>query len=166
MLAFIDSNVAVYAMSADDELKHERAADLLAALLGNRSAVVSTQVLQEAFNVLTRKKRLPADDVLGFMSMLSRARVMPCDTAFVLRGLRLGVDHRLSVWDGFIVQAALDAGCGLLYSEDLQSGRRFGDLEVINPFDPSVHEPKAPYKPAPRPAEAARRGRRGPASRR
>jgi predicted nucleic acid-binding protein len=39
------------------------------------------------------------------------------------------------VWyDALIVAAAMEAGCKLLYSEDLQSGRRFGDLRIENPF--------------------------------
>jgi predicted nucleic acid-binding protein len=33
-----------------------------------------------------------------------------------------------------IVAAALEGGCSLLYSEDLQSGRNFGDLRIENPF--------------------------------
>ena len=33
-----------------------------------------------------------------------------------------------------IVAAAIEAGCKVLYSEDLQSGRLFGDLRIENPF--------------------------------
>jgi hypothetical protein len=32
------------------------------------------------------------------------------------------------------VQMALLADCALLYSEDLQDGRRFAGLRVVNPF--------------------------------
>jgi len=32
------------------------------------------------------------------------------------------------------VAAALEGGCGVLYSEDLQNGQRFGELKVENPF--------------------------------
>ena len=30
--------------------------------------------------------------------------------------------------------AAIEGGCGILYSEDLQRGQRFGDLKIENPF--------------------------------
>jgi predicted nucleic acid-binding protein len=40
----------------------------------------------------------------------------------------------LSWYDALIVAAAMEGGCSLLYSEDLQSGRRFGDLRIENPF--------------------------------
>jgi predicted nucleic acid-binding protein len=41
---------------------------------------------------------------------------------------------RISFWDALVVQAALDAGCDRLYSEDLNAGQRFGSLLVVNPF--------------------------------
>jgi len=36
--------------------------------------------------------------------------------------------------DALIVAAAQEAGCDVLYSEDLQHGRVFGALRVENPF--------------------------------
>jgi predicted nucleic acid-binding protein len=143
---FIDSNVAVYALATDDALKHEQAAALFARHLADQRLVLSTQVLQETFSVLTRKKRLPQADALDFVALLSQARVVPSSAAFVLEALRFGIAHQLSVWDALIVQAALEAGCKVLFSEDLQAGRRFGELEVVNPFSLSVHEPGPSYQ--------------------
>jgi hypothetical protein len=59
------------------------------------------------------------------------ARSLRCGQA---RGLELHQAHSLALWDGLIVQAALDSRCAILLSEDLQHGRRFGSLEVANPF--------------------------------
>jgi len=42
--------------------------------------------------------------------------------------------HGLSWYDALIVAAALEGQCEVLYSEDLQHGRRFGDLQIQNPF--------------------------------
>jgi predicted nucleic acid-binding protein len=53
------------------------------------------------------------------------------------------VDDGSASWDGGVVQAALDARCRILLTEDLAAGTRFGELEVVNPFEPSVHEPAA-----------------------
>jgi len=33
-----------------------------------------------------------------------------------------------------IVQAAIDSGASILYSEDLQTGQTFGPVRVVNPF--------------------------------
>ena len=48
--------------------------------------------------------------------------------------LRLSDRYGLSWYDALIVAAAIEGQCSLLYSEDLQHGQRFGDLQVENPF--------------------------------
>jgi hypothetical protein len=58
-----------------------------------------------------------------------------------------------------VVQAALDAGCEVLFTEDLQAGQRFGDLEVVDPFADAAHEPRAPYKARPTRKAVAKRKR-------
>jgi predicted nucleic acid-binding protein len=52
----------------------------------------------------------------------------------LLRALALQAQARLSFWDAMIVQAAIDAGCDCLYSEDLNAGQRFGSVVLVNPF--------------------------------
>jgi predicted nucleic acid-binding protein len=42
--------------------------------------------------------------------------------------------HGFSIWDALVIRAALNAGCRVLYSEDLQDGRRIDGLEIVNPF--------------------------------
>ena len=41
---------------------------------------------------------------------------------------------QISFWDALVVQAAIEAGCDRLYSEDLNAGQKFGSLVVLNPF--------------------------------
>ncbi|MHB0981733.1 MAG: PIN domain-containing protein, partial [Thermoleophilia bacterium] len=52
----------------------------------------------------------------------------------VLGAARLHRSDSVSFWDALIVQAALSGGADILYSEDLQHGRRFGGLRIENPF--------------------------------
>jgi predicted nucleic acid-binding protein len=40
----------------------------------------------------------------------------------------------ISASDALIVAAALEAGCDTLFSEDMQHGRKFGGLTIVNPF--------------------------------
>ena len=43
----------------------------------------------------------------------------------------------MCVWSGVtgsIRAAAIEAGCDMLYSEDMQHGRTIGDLAIVNPF--------------------------------
>jgi predicted nucleic acid-binding protein len=50
-------------------------------------------------------------------------------------GIALAERYRLSVYDGMIAGAALDADCDVLWSEDMQDGLLIeGRLRVRNPF--------------------------------
>jgi predicted nucleic acid-binding protein len=44
--------------------------------------------------------------------------------------------HELSIWDALIVRSARSSGCRVLYSEDLQHGRSFDGVVVVDPFRP------------------------------
>jgi predicted nucleic acid-binding protein len=49
--------------------------------------------------------------------------------------LGLAERHGFQVYDALIVAAALEAGCGTLFSEDMQDGRVVeGRLTIRNPF--------------------------------
>jgi predicted nucleic acid-binding protein len=48
--------------------------------------------------------------------------------------MELHAFDRLSFWDAVVMRSAQQAGCGVLYSEDLQNGRRFGSVRVVKPF--------------------------------
>ncbi|MBI2300056.1 MAG: hypothetical protein HYU66_14125 [Armatimonadetes bacterium] len=42
--------------------------------------------------------------------------------------------HQISFWDACILSAAAEAGCAVLYSEDLNAGQWYGAVQVVNPF--------------------------------
>lgn len=138
MKAFADTNVIVYALASDDPRRQGIARRLLAEH-GNR-LVLSTQVLMETYHVLVRKKGVAPEVALDAVRLFDRHPVAAPGCASVLAALALAGSERLSSWDALIVQAALDAGCDTLFSEDLQAGRRFGPLVVVNPFAPAAHE--------------------------
>jgi predicted nucleic acid-binding protein len=48
-------------------------------------------------------------------------------------------DHAsINFWDAMIVAAAEQAGCRWLLSEAFQTGKKFGSVTVVNPFE---HDP-------------------------
>ena len=152
MNVFVDSNVIVYAHDRKDPAKRERAQSLLEKHALDGSLTLSTQVLQESYNVLVRRSLMEPSRALFAVEKLAASRVVGSNAAFVLDAVRLSQRFELSAWDALIVQAALAAGCVTLFTEDLQAGQRFGDLEVVNPFNPvdpladAVHEPRAAYR--------------------
>ena len=54
-------------------------------------------------------------------------------------GVELAERHGFAVYDAMIAAAALEAGCSILFTEDLQDGLRIGRrLRVRNPFAPTA----------------------------
>lgn len=161
MKAFCDTNVLVYAVSGQDPHKQAVARQLMQA---SGQLTISTQVLGEAYNVLQRRLGWPAREALAVVQTMMSLDLVVATVDTVAQGLALAEAHGLSGWDAILVQTALQAGCDTLYSEDLQTGRRFGALEVVNPFVLAAHEAapafaakasrptrrKAGPKPAPR----------------
>ena len=153
MSCFFDTNVLVYVFDRAEPSKQARAQDLVTEHMTRRDMVLSTQVLQELYVTLTRKKRLGAADALEVVTTFAQERVVPVSADTMLRGLALAEQRQLSAWDALVLQAALDAGCDTLFSEDFQAGARFGGLTVVNPFVAAAHEGA--------PAPKAARSRRG-----
>ncbi len=149
MRCFFDTNVLVYSRDPDDAAKRAHARALIEKSIEEESFVVSTQVLVEFYATSVRRRLLGPAQALELIRFWGGHDTVPHTPDLVIRGLELHQAHSLSVWDGLIVQAALDARCDVLFSEDLQHGRRFGDLEVANPFLPApAHEaPARPYGP-------------------
>jgi predicted nucleic acid-binding protein len=147
---FFDTNVLVYVFDRAEPRKQALAQALVTEHIGARDMVLSTQVLQELYVTLTRKKRLGAVDALEVITTFAQERIVPASADMVLRGFALSQERQLSPWDGLILQAALDSGCRTLFSEDFQSGARFGELTVANPFAPQVHEPDVAFTVKPK----------------
>ena len=139
MRPFLDTNILVYAATADDPHR-QLVAQRLVADLGLINITISTQVLAEAYNVLTRKKRWVVEDALQAVRGFRVMRIVVLGADAVLAAVDLAARQRLSTWDAMVIHAAQEAGCDTLYSEDLQNGRRFGALQVVNPFQQSAHE--------------------------
>lgn len=131
---FVDTNVFVYLFDRDARVKRARAAALVEEEA--EAIVISTQVLQEFYVTVTRKlgKPLPEPEAGAAVRRLAALSVVDTDVDLVLAAVTSSRRHRISYWDALIVEAALRGECRRLLTEDLQHGRRFGDLMVENPF--------------------------------
>ena len=127
---FADTNIVIYAEGSDVR-KAQRAMSIL-----ESGPVISSQVVTETINVLTRKYgfTLPeAHEVPS--SLLDLCEVVPVSAETVRTAMRLAARYRRSHWDSLIVAAAFLAGCDTLYSEDLQHDQVIdGRLRIVNPF--------------------------------
>ena len=132
--SFFDTNVLVYTDDLDAPGKQERALALWQAQRAEGKAVVSIQVLQEYFWTATRKLSIDPSIAIEKLMLFAKADVMTPLADDVVLAARASADWKLSFWDTMIVQMALRADCDVLFSEDMQDGRRFAGLEIVNPF--------------------------------
>ena len=148
MSRFFDTNILVYSQDRTDPVKQALAQSLVAEAIDDGEFVVSTQVLAEFYATVVRRRLLAPAPALALVKLWSENDVVPQTPELLLHGLELHQAHSVSIWDALVVRAAIEALCDILLSEDLQGGRRFGDLEVVNPFlDISAHEAAAaPYR--------------------
>lgn len=135
-LAFIDTNILLYAHDHDAGDKQTAAAALLASLWEHRCGVLSPQVLQEFLVNSVRKPQRPI--ALAQARDIIRAYgtwvVHDTDVASVLRATDLMELTGYSFWDSLILASAEASGAELLYSEDMQHGQKVAGLEIRNPF--------------------------------
>lgn len=86
--------------------------------------------------MLRRKVALDWPEIAAVLSDVRTLvdAVLPLNVATHERAIALAGQGGLSFYDALIVASALEAGARRLLSEDMQAGRRFGTLEIVNPF--------------------------------
>jgi predicted nucleic acid-binding protein len=134
--SFVDTNVLVYAEDRDAKAKHAIARDLVLELWHARTGVLSVQVLQELYVTVTQKlkKPLASARALDIVREYLAWTVVENSSRVLVDAVHLQQKAKLSFWDALVIQAAIDAGCDKLYSEDLNAGQRFGPVLIVNPF--------------------------------
>ena len=140
---FLDTNILVYAFGKDDPRKREVARTLAE----SGDAVVSTQVLSELANVLTRRMGFSSSEARNRLSGIAAGcEVIVVAPAIVLDALRVMDRYRYSFYDSQILAAALAAGVKVLFSEDLHGDQMIdGTLTIQSPFKSSVQQKSGSY---------------------
>jgi len=132
--SFFDTSVLVYADDKTSAAKRRRAIELVAQNRLGRSGVVSLQVLQEYFVTVTRKLGLDPRIARRKVELLAEFDVVAPDVSDILAAIDLHRLHQISFWDAMVVRAAGQAGCPVLFSEDMQESREVDGVIVVNPF--------------------------------
>ena len=117
--SFIDTNIIVYAHDIDAGEKHKIAAAKLEELwMRDNPPFISIQVLQEACAVFI-KKGMPVSEIAALMEDFLQWNVVVNDQNILLEGVRLQDKLKISIWDAFIIAAAIKSGARRIISEDL-----------------------------------------------
>ena len=56
------------------------------------------------------------------------------DVSDILAAVDLHRLHGFSFWDALILRAAKQAGCSVLFSENMQNTREIDGVRIVNPF--------------------------------
>lgn len=128
--SFFDTSVLLYLLSAEGS-KAETVEHLL-----EESGSISVQILNEFTSVGKRKLQLSFAEIAELTGTIRAiCNVHPLTEQTYDRGVSIAERYRFSIYDSMIVASAILAGCGTLYSEDLQNGQIIdGRLTVANPF--------------------------------
>jgi predicted nucleic acid-binding protein len=127
--AFFDTNILVYAQQTGEKAERARA-------LFKGGGKLSVQVFNE-FTAVSRRKQQRnwheiAEAISDALTLVEPPLALTLDLHTAARVLC--EDHQLAFYDALIVAAALETGCDTLFTEDMQHGRKFGSLTIVNPF--------------------------------
>lgn len=133
---FVDTNILIYSRDASEPEKQPRAEAWRRALWERRAGRLSTQVLNEFYQVVTRKLTpgMPVARARAEVSALFHWEPVSLTPEVTRAAWHFEDRFQLSYWDALIVAAAHVADCEHLLSEDFQDGQDFDGLRVVNPF--------------------------------
>ena len=118
-----------------DEDKIAAANLLVRPILAAGAMVLPAQVQAELHHLLRRKagfsSQLAAEMVDEYADL---ATTIPTDTVVLIEAFDLAEKHNLQTYDAIILAAAAQAGCDVLYSEDMQHGFEWNGVLIVNPF--------------------------------
>lgn len=139
----LDTNILAYlagvARDARDEAKIGLIRDLIGHIGATASLVAPVQTLGELFVVL-RRSDASAEEARAILLEFSESfATSASETRTALAAADLVVGHKLQFWDALILTAAVEAGCSLLLSEDMQDGFVTRGLTIVNPLANTPH---------------------------
>ncbi len=132
--AFFDTNILIYAYSEDEKFKQNIAQNILEKY--EKNIIISKQVINELINVLFKKFKLSPDDIENVVLELdSIFSIVDFDLTTQIKALRLKGRYKLQFYDALIVATAIENGCSILYSEDMQHDQVIDEsITILNPF--------------------------------
>lgn len=134
---FLDTNILIYALDRNEPKKQQIAAQLVRDAMVTARGIISTQVVQEFLNAARRKFAQPmttAESRQHLQTVLRPLCQYFSSISTYDRALLIAEETKFHFYDALIVAAAVESGCRTLLTEDLQHGRKIGNLTILNPF--------------------------------
>jgi predicted nucleic acid-binding protein len=128
----VDTNILIYLHEIDPESGKRRIANELIA----DGPLISSQVVSEYLNVCRRRLKMTKEDSLDSLTgWLPFCRLAVFELTIFTSFIRLVEKYQFQIFDAIVVAYALEAGCSILYSEDMHHNLLVEkQLRIINPF--------------------------------
>ena len=136
---FLDTDIIVYAYGKfedEEKRKREKAEEILKSLYKEGDYRISTQVIQEFCSIISSKMKPvePEKAVSKFIDTLPEDRIVTVDIGSIKKALEVKDRYNFSFRDSLIIATALDAGCTVIYTEDMCSTQIVDNLQIVNPL--------------------------------
>lgn len=126
----VDTNILIYLHDISDDRKRKISEDILA-----DNPKIPAQVISEYLNVTRRLLNLTKPEIVRqCVSLFKRCEIIPTTHATLTDAAGLIEKYDFQIFDAIVISAALEAGCTVLYSEDMQHGLAVNNLAIVNPF--------------------------------
>ena len=130
---FIDTNIILYAYSKTELEKSEIANKLI---FENKNSMVSSQVINETINILYKKYQLNSEQIEDVILEIDNSlEICNFTIKTQVKALRIKEKYKYQYFDSLIIATAIENGCPILYSEDMQHTQIIDNkLTILNPF--------------------------------
>jgi len=127
----LDTNILIYNHGLDGNPKR-----LISEKFFRENPVISPQVISEYINVMQRFFKIEKSELIEMCAKwLKLCTIQPIVFSTIERAQYLIKKYDFQIFDGIIVASALEAGCGILYSADMQDSLVVEKtLTIVNPF--------------------------------
>lgn len=129
---FLDTNIILYSYSKTELEKSEVANSLIF----ETKNLISNQVTNETINILYKKYNLTSQQIEDVILELDdNFEICNFTIKTQVKALRIKEKYKYQYYDSLIIATALESGCSILYSEDMQHNQIIENkLTIINPF--------------------------------
>jgi len=131
---FIDTNILVYAQNDLEKEKQQICRSVLNHLIDHNRLVISTQIIQEFYNVSTLKLGLDKLFVKNTIKQFDFHETILPQPTIILQAIDIQILNQLSFWDSLVISAAKSANCSFILTEDMNDWQVIDGIKIQSPF--------------------------------
>jgi predicted nucleic acid-binding protein len=135
MKIFVDTQILIYAMDNFDSQKKEKSRALLKELANSNKGVISTQILQEFYKLVTEKISVDSLITKSFLRFFNNFEVINITPILINEAIDCSILNQISFDKSLKLVTAETAKCEYFYTESLESDKIIRGVTIKNPFE-------------------------------